>query len=112
MVGLQIAMFIHNKNMEKERPKWPLKRLKGIYFAMHCWKCKKFELPIDEFEQTEYQKICEPNIQKIIGSLNVKEMKFRNFNNITKNSTFCKFEKRDFSNNCPICKKFEILNRF
>ena len=88
--------------MERERPKWPLQRLKSMYFAMHCWKCKKFELPSEEFEQTEYQKNCEPNIQKIIDSLDVKEIKFKDFNNIIKNSTFCKFEERDFGNNCSL----------
>lgn len=98
-------------NDEKERPKWPMKRLKGMYFAMHCWKCKKFELPLEEFEQTEYEKNCEPNIQKMIDGLDVKKMKFKDFNNIIKNSIFCKFEKRDFSNNCPICKKFGIPNK-
>lgn len=44
--------------------------------------------------------------------MEVKEMKFKDFNNIIKNSTFCKFEKRDFSNNCPICKKFGISRNF
>ena len=57
--------------MKKERPKWPLQRLKGMYFAMHCWKCKKFELPMEE-----YKIRCENNIQKIIDDLNVKKMKF------------------------------------
>ncbi len=94
--------------MEKERPKWPLQRLKSMYFALHCWKCKKFELPAEEFEETEYEKKCEKNIQKIIDNLEIKEMKFRDFNTIIKNSTFCNFEKRDFSNNCPICKKLGI----
>jgi len=84
----------------KERPKWPLHRLKSMYFAMHCWKCKKFELPIEK-----YKRLCENNIQKMIDNLEVKEMKFKEFNTIIKNSIFCKFEKRDFSNNCPICKK-------
>src|SRR3989344_6767867 len=96
---------------KKERPKWPLHRLKGMYFAMHCWKCKKFELPMEE-----YKKRCEENIQKIIDNLEIKEMKFKEFNTIIKNSAFCKlqkseisdsdqnhkiltFEKRDFSNN-------------
>jgi len=97
-------------NDNKERLKWPMKRLKGMYFAMHCWKCKKFELPEEEFEQTEYEKNCELNIQKIIEGLDVKEMKFKDFNNIIKNSEFCKFEKRDFSNDCPICKKLGIKN--
>ncbi|MBS3078845.1 hypothetical protein J4218_01875 [Candidatus Pacearchaeota archaeon] len=97
---------------EKERPKWPMQRLKGMYFAMHCWKCKKFELPQEEFEQTEYEKSCEPNIQKIIHRLDLKEMRFKDFNIIIKNSVFCKFEKRDFSNNCPICKKFGVPNHF
>ena len=90
-------------NNQKERPKWPLQRLKGLYFAMHCWKCKKWERSIEK-----YQKECEDNIQKIIDSLDVKEMKFKDFNNIIQNSIFCKFEKRDFSNNCPICKKLGI----
>lgn len=82
---------------EKERPKWPMKRLKGMYFAMHCWKCKKFELPVEEYKQ-----ICEDNIQKIIDNLEVKEMTFKDLNNTIKNTSFCKFEKRDFSNSCPI----------
>ena len=34
--------------------------------------------------------------------------KFKEFNIIIKNSTFCKFEKRDFRNDCPICKKFRV----
>ena len=76
--------------MEKEKPKWPLQRLKGMYFAMHCWKCKKFELPMEE-----YKARCEDNIQRIIDNLNIKEMTFRGFNNIIKNSTFCEFEKRE-----------------
>ena len=54
----------------------------------------------------EYKQKCEQNIQKIIDNLEVKEMKFKEFNSIIKNSTFCKFEKRDFTNNCHICKKF------
>ena len=58
--------------MEKERPKWPLKRLKSMYFAMHCWKCKRFELPMEEYKQK-----CEDNIQKIIDNLDIKEMKFK-----------------------------------
>ena len=61
--------------MEQEKinePKWPLQRLKGMYFAMHCWKCKKFELPVDEYKQR-----CEDNIQKIINDLEIKEMKFK-----------------------------------
>jgi len=89
--------------VRKERPKWPLKRLKSMYFATHCWKCKKFELPREEYEVK-----CENNIQKIIDNLKIKEMKFKEFNDIIRSSTFCKFEKRDFSNNCPICKKFGI----
>ena len=89
--------------MIKERPKWPLKRLKGMYFAMHCWKCKKFEL-----SQKEYGKRCEQNIQKVIDNLKIKEMKFKEFNEIIKDSNFCKCEKRDFSNNCTICRKFGI----
>ena len=74
-----------------------------MYFATHCWKCKKWERSIEE-----YEKDCEQNIQKIIDNMEIKEMKFREFNEIIKNSTFCKFEKRDFSNNCLICKKFGI----
>tara|TARA_Y100000310_G_C20412593_1_gene682761 strand:- start:161 stop:445 length:285 start_codon:yes stop_codon:yes gene_type:complete len=89
--------------VKKERPKWPLKRLKSMYFAMHCWKCKNFELP-----REEYEKRCEKNIQKIIDNLGIKEMAFKEFNEIIKNSSFCEFEKRDFSNNCSICKKFGI----
>jgi hypothetical protein len=88
---------------EKERPKWPLKRLGRMYFAMHCWKCKKFELPPEE-----YKKRCEENIQGIIDGLEIKEMKFKEFNAIIKNTTFCKFEKRDFDNDCPICKKLGV----
>ena len=88
--------------MEKEIPKGPLKRLKSMYFALHCWKCKKFELPMEE-----YKKLCEDNIQKIIDALEIKEMRFREFNNIIKNTNFCKFEKRDFSS-CPICEKCGI----
>ncbi len=87
----------------KERPKWPLQRLKGMYFAIHCWKCKKFELLVEEYKQR-----CEENIQKIINNLEIKEMKFKEFNEIIKNSTFCIFEKRDFSNNCHICKRLGI----
>lgn len=59
----------------------------------------------------EYKRRCEESIQKIIDNLEVKEMKFKDFNNIVQNSEFCKFEKRDFSNNCPICKKFGGLRR-
>jgi len=51
----------------KEKPKWPMQRLKSMYFAMHCWKyagiednsrtqkiqkiflCKKFERPMEEY---------------------------------------------------------------
>ena len=95
-------------NDKKERPKWPMHRLKGMYFAMHCWKCKKFELPEDDSEEIEYKQKCEPSIQKIIDNLEVKEMKFKEFNYIIKNSNFCKFEKREFDNNCPICKRFGI----
>lgn len=84
---------------QKERPKWPMKRLKSMYFAMHCWKCKKFELPMQE-----YREKCENNIQKIIDNMEVKEMKFKDFHKIIWNNSFCKFEKRDFSNHCPICK--------
>jgi len=91
---------------QKERPKWPLKRLKSMYFAMHCWKCKIWENSIEG-----YKKRCEDNIQKIIDNLDVKEMKFKEFNNIIKNSIFCQFEKRDFSNNCPICKAWGISGR-
>lgn len=86
---------------DKERPKWPLKRLKGMYFGLHCWKCKKFERGIEGYSQ------CEGNIQKIIDNLEVKEMKFKEFNNIIKNSNFCKFEKRDF-HPCPICERMGI----
>ena len=93
-------------NNQKERPKWPLQRLKGMYFAMHCWKCRKFELPMEEYKQR-----CEDNIQKIIDSLEIKEMKFKEFNEIIKNTTFCKFDKRDFSSSCPICKKLGISRR-
>ena len=93
-------------NNQKERPKWPLQRLKGMYFAMHCWKCRKFELPMGEYKQR-----CEDNIQKIIDSLEIKEMKFKDFNELIKNTTFCKFDKRDFSNNCPICRKLGISRR-
>ena len=85
---------------EKERPKWPMQRLKNMYFAIHCWRCKRFELPVEEYKQR-----CEENIQKIIDCLDVREMKFKEFNEIIKNSTFCKFEKREFKNNCVICKK-------
>ena len=84
---------------QKERPKWPLQRLKSMYFAMHCWKCKKFELPMEEYKQK-----CENNIQKIIDNLEIKEMTFKEFNQIIKNSLFCKFEHRDFTNNCHLCK--------
>ena len=90
---------------KKERPKWPLKRLKSMYFAMHCWKCKKWENSIEEYKQK-----CEDNIQKIIDSIEIQEMRFKEFNNIIKKSAFCKFEKRDFSNNCPICKKLGVQN--
>ena len=93
--------------MEKERPKWHLQRLKNMYFAMHCWKCKKFELSMEE-----YKKRCEDNLQKIIDNLEVKEMTFKKFNSIIKNSMFCKFEMRNFSNNCPLCKKLGISNNF
>lgn len=89
--------------MEKEKPNWPLKRLKSMYFAMHCWKCKKWEV-----SQEKYQQECEDSIQKIIDNLDIKEMEFKEFNSIIKNSTFCKFEKRDFSNKCPICERFRI----
>jgi len=68
-------------NNQKERLKWPLQRLKGMYFAMHCWKCKKFELPMEEYKQR-----CENNIQKIIDSLEIKEMKFKEFNDIIKST--------------------------
>lgn len=85
--------------IKKEKPKWSLQRLKGMYFAVYCWKCKKFELP-----EEEYKKRCEENIQKIIDDLKIKKMEFKEFNEIIKNSTFCKFEKRKFNNNCPICK--------
>ena len=74
-----------------------------MYFAMHCWKCKKFELSKEEYKQR-----CENNIQKVIDSLGIKEMTFNEFNDIIKNTIFCKFERRDFSNNCPICKKLGI----
>ena len=67
--------------IKKERPKWLMQRLKSMYFAMHCWKCKKFELPAEE-----YRKRCEENIQKIIDNLEIKEMKFKDFNEIIKNS--------------------------
>ncbi len=77
-------------NNTKEKPKWPLKRLARMYFGMHCWKCKKFEL-----SQQEYEKRCEKNIQKIIDNLEIKEMTFKEFNNIIKNSIFCEFEKRE-----------------
>jgi hypothetical protein len=97
-------------NNEKERPRWPLQRLKSMYFAMYCWKCKKFELPEDEFEETEYQHKCEKNIQKTINNMRIKEMKFKHFKDIIKNSLFCKFEKRNFNNNCPICRRFGISN--
>lgn len=79
-----------------------------MYFAMHCWKCMKFELPVEEFGEIEYQQKCEKNIQEIIDSLEIKEMTFKDFNNIIKNTPFCKFEMRDFGNDCPICKKFGI----
>ena len=92
--------------IEEEKPKWSLQRLKGMYFAVHCWKCKRFELPMEEYKQR-----CENNIQKIIDSLEIKEMKFKEFNDIIKSTTFCKFDKRDFSNNCPICKKLGISRR-
>lgn len=85
---------------EKEKPKWPSKRLKGMYFGLHCWKCKKFEQGREEYKK------CEDNIQKIIDNIEVKEMRFREFNDIIKSTTFCQFDKRDFSNNCPICKRF------
>ncbi len=86
---------------KKEKPKWHLKRLKSMYFAIHCWKCKRFELTVEE-----YKKRCEENIQKIIDNLNIKEMRFKEFDNIIKSSAFCKFEKREF-NNGPICKNLE-----
>ena len=38
-------------------------------------------------------------------------MKFKEFNGIIKNSAFCKFEKREFSNNCSICRKLGSLRR-
>lgn len=87
--------------MEKENPKWPLKRLKEMYFGLHCWKCKKFELGVEEYQK------CAESIQRIINNLEVKKMKFKEFNEIVKNSTFCKFEKREF-HSCPICKKLRI----
>ena len=37
--------------IKKERPKWPLQRLKRMYFAMYCCKCKKFELPVEEYKK-------------------------------------------------------------
>lgn len=92
--------------MIKEKPRWSLARLKRMYFDIYCWKCKKFELSMKE-----YKRRCEESIQKIIDNLEVKEMKFKDFNNIVKNSEFCRFEKRDFSNNCLICKKFGGLRR-
>ena len=92
--------------MNKERPKWPLQRLARMYFAIYCWKCKKFELPMDE-----YKRKCEDNIQKIINNLDLKEMRFKEFREIIKSSTFCKFEKRNFRNNCSICKRFGRLRR-
>jgi len=45
----------------------PMQSLKGMYLAMHCWKCKKFELPLEE-----YKRRCEDNIQKIIDSFGIK----------------------------------------
>jgi hypothetical protein len=50
--------------IKKEKAKWPLQKLKEMYFTMHCWKCKKFEFPMEE-----YKKNCEDNIQKIIDNL-------------------------------------------
>lgn len=88
--------------IKKERQEWPLQRLKGIYFAMHCWRCKKFELP-----QEEYKQRCEENIQRIVGNINLKKMTFKEFNGVIKNTTFCQFEKREFSS-CSICKKSGI----
>ena len=38
-------------------------------------------------------------------------MKFKEFNNIIKDSVLCKFEKRDFNNNYPIIKNLECPNR-
>ncbi|MBI2630050.1 hypothetical protein HYW76_03035 [Candidatus Pacearchaeota archaeon] len=99
--GFLKAEFEVINMIEKERPKWPMQRLKGMYFAMHCWRCKKWESSPEKYKEE-----FEDNIQKIIDSMKVKEMKFKEFNNIIKNSTFCRFEKRDFSNNCHICKRF------
>jgi hypothetical protein len=84
-----------------------MQRLKSMYFAMHCWKCKKFELSMEEYKEK-----CEGNIQKIIDGVDVREMKFKEFNNIIKNSMFCKFEKRDLGNyDCPICRRFGCRGR-
>jgi len=83
-----------------------MQRLKSMYFAMHCWKCKKFELP-----REEYEKRCEENIQKIIDNIEIKEMKFREFNNLIKSTLFCEFEKRDLKDNCLICKRLGCKRR-
>jgi len=67
----------------------------------------KFELPIEE-----YKRLCEDNIQKIIDNMKesgIEEMKFKEFNSIIKSTEFCKFEPRDFTNNCPIYKKWKIV---
>lgn len=87
----------------KLKPKWPLERLKSMYFGAHCWKCKKTELPSEE-----YGKICENKIQKIIDNIELKEMRFKEFSEIIKASKFCNFEKRNFDCSCRICKKFGI----
>ena len=78
-----------------------------MYFAVCCWKCKKFELPREKYKQE-----CEDNIQKIIDNMEIKEMTFKEFNSIIRNSLFCKFEKRDFSNNCPICRKLGVPQNY
>lgn len=75
-----------------------------MYFSLHCWKCKKFELGEEEYRK------CEDNIQKIIDNLEVQEMKFKEFNDIIKNSNFCNFEKREF-HSCSICKRLGISQK-
>ncbi|MBS3092022.1 hypothetical protein J4466_01240 [Candidatus Pacearchaeota archaeon] len=81
-------------------------KVKGNVFCHALLEMQKFELPLEEYKQK-----CEDNIQRIIDGLEIKEMKFKEFNEIIKNTTFCKFDKRNFSNSCPICKKLGISRR-
>jgi hypothetical protein len=85
------------------KKKYKKEHIMNWYFGNYCAKCGKIDL-----KSEDYGRKCYKKMKEIIQGIDGEEITHKEFVNIIRNSSFCKFEKREFSNNCPICKKLGV----